>query len=487
MVNSKGFFLGNPAGTYEVLPGETLGKVARKLKTTINDLVAANSIPDPGKIMVGAKLAVPQKAAPVPAPRPASRTSSSSNSSTPTTYTPPKQTTTSATKVSIPVYSSASITPTKVTTPVKTTTVTKPTLSQMMGTSLATGGPVQKYATGSAVLDWSGGADYQANLEKALKQVDTARKIVGVVPLGGMANAVADTFFPEQTQRAVWSAAEALAAPRSGTTTTRTTSTRDPNWSPSMMEGSPSSSSRSTSSRDRDEGRSTSSKSGSNSGSSGGIDGVIGTYNPPTQAQIDAMYAPYFKPAVFPPAGYNPGVTAEFNYFPGSGPAVPAAPATGGATTPAPAVNPALNWFNSFAAKLGDRKTKEAAKKVMADAKTSFYDLFRRYRDTLGRNAAPTAEGWQTYLSGRGYAQGGSVSEPRLVLGKGGPTSDSIPAKIDGRTEARLSNGEFVMTAAAVRGLGGGDYGKGAEALMRLNDQFDPRHNRGTLKVEKVR
>lgn len=218
---------------------------------------------------------------------------------------------------------------------------------------------------------------------------------------------------------------------------------------------------------------------------SGGIDGVIGTYKPPTMDQINAMYAPYMGQAVMPPAGYNPGVSGEWNYFPA---AAATTPGTTTPTTTSPFATKATDWFNTYANAMRDRAQREAARKVMADDKTSFYRLFDNYRDTLGRKASPDLTGWLSWLNTKGYATGGSVSsEPRLVLGKGGPTADKIPATIDGKTEARLSNGEFVMTAAAVRGLGGGDYARGAEALMRLNDQFDPRKNKGTLKVERVR
>lgn len=501
-VNRKGFYSGNPFGNYEVRRGETLKKVADQFNTTVDTLAAINNIPNPNKISSGAKLFVPQlSTAPVAAksgltatptggtvtPAQRSAISSSSKSSTPvSTYKAPTTSTVSkpaTTSQPVSLYNPV------VKTPMATTpTGAKVTQAQMNAIrGLKEGGPIPGYATGSAVLDWSGGADYQANLVKALKQVDTARKLTNLTPVGAVTNAVADTFFPEQTQRAVWNTAQAMAAPKSGTTTTRTTSTRDPSWSPSMMEGSPSSSRRSTSSRDRDEDRGTPSNSGGNSGSSGGIDGVTGTYTPPTQAQIDALYAPYFRAAAFPPAGYEPGVSGEFNYFPGSGPAAPTTPTTPTTPVATPFATKATDWFNTYANALRDRARKAEASKVMADDKTSFYRLFDKYRDTLGRKSSPTAEGWLSWLKTKGYAEGGAVSEPRLVLGKGGPTADKIPARIDGVHEARLSNGEFVMTAAAVRGLGGGDYQRGAEALMRLNDQFAPRKDTGTLKVEKVR
>jgi len=51
------------------------------------------------------------------------------------------------------------------------------------------------------------------------------------------------------------------------------------------------------------------------------------------------------------------------------------------------------------------------------------------------------------------------------LKGPGTGTSDSIPAK--------LSDGEFVMTAKAVRGAGGGDRMKGAKKMYELMHKFE--------------
>ena len=70
-------------------------------------------------------------------------------------------------------------------------------------------------------------------------------------------------------------------------------------------------------------------------------------------------------------------------------------------------------------------------------------------------------------------AQGG------MIRGPGTGKSDSIPAAIyqnGGRVqEARLSDGEFVMTADAVKGAGGGDRAKGAAKMYRMMNQFERR------------
>lgn len=77
------------------------------------------------------------------------------------------------------------------------------------------------------------------------------------------------------------------------------------------------------------------------------------------------------------------------------------------------------------------------------------------------------------YRYGSNFARGGMVDGP------GTGTSDSVPARIyqGGRPvkEARLSDGEFVMTNRAVRGAGNGDRGKGAAEMYRMMQRFERR------------
>ena len=65
------------------------------------------------------------------------------------------------------------------------------------------------------------------------------------------------------------------------------------------------------------------------------------------------------------------------------------------------------------------------------------------------------------------------------IEGPGTGTSDSIPAAIyqnGGRVqEAALSDGEFVMTEAAVKGAGGGNRDRGAAKMYQMMDQFERR------------
>lgn len=63
------------------------------------------------------------------------------------------------------------------------------------------------------------------------------------------------------------------------------------------------------------------------------------------------------------------------------------------------------------------------------------------------------------------------------IEGPGTGTSDSIPAMIYQNggpvQEARLSDGEFVMTADAVRGAGGGNRNAGAARMYQMMNQFE--------------
>jgi hypothetical protein len=78
---------------------------------------------------------------------------------------------------------------------------------------------------------------------------------------------------------------------------------------------------------------------------------------------------------------------------------------------------------------------------------------------------SPAYPNYPTY-----YAAEGGELDARVgghLHGPGTGTSDSIPAK--------LSDGEFVMTAKAVRGAGEGDRDKGARKMYALMHQFEKR------------
>lgn len=66
------------------------------------------------------------------------------------------------------------------------------------------------------------------------------------------------------------------------------------------------------------------------------------------------------------------------------------------------------------------------------------------------------------------FAEGG---QPRFLSGGGDGMSDSIPATIEGKQEARLADGEFVIPADVVSHLGNGSSKAGAKQLYSMMDR----------------
>ena len=89
------------------------------------------------------------------------------------------------------------------------------------------------------------------------------------------------------------------------------------------------------------------------------------------------------------------------------------------------------------------------------------------------------------YLKQYGYAKGGLASLPQSQgYYLGGVTdgmADKIPARIDGKQEARLSDGEFVMPADVVSHLGNGNSEAGTRVLYDMMDRVR-RARTGTAK-----
>jgi hypothetical protein len=74
-----------------------------------------------------------------------------------------------------------------------------------------------------------------------------------------------------------------------------------------------------------------------------------------------------------------------------------------------------------------------------------------------------------------GYAQGGLASVAPQGMYLGGPTdgmADQIPATIDNRQPAALSDGEFVIPADVVSHLGNGNSNSGAQQLYGMMDKI---------------
>ena len=99
----------------------------------------------------------------------------------------------------------------------------------------------------------------------------------------------------------------------------------------------------------------------------------------------------------------------------------------------------------------------------------------------------PTSSSTQGHAAGGmmsgGIADLGSYSDGgRLLKGPGDGMSDSIPAKIGKKQEARLAEGEFVVPADVVSGLGNGSTDAGAKHLYKMMDKV--RHARTGRKAQ---
>lgn len=78
----------------------------------------------------------------------------------------------------------------------------------------------------------------------------------------------------------------------------------------------------------------------------------------------------------------------------------------------------------------------------------------------------------QERMAGGGIASLGSYSDGgRLLRGPGDGMSDNIPATIGRKQPARLADGEFVVPADVVSGLGNGSTDAGAKQLYKMLDK----------------
>jgi hypothetical protein len=93
-------------------------------------------------------------------------------------------------------------------------------------------------------------------------------------------------------------------------------------------------------------------------------------------------------------------------------------------------------------------------------------DKYKRQMATGG--LADTAPAQRMMQGGQlgSYSDGG-----QLLSGPGNGMSDDIPASIGGKQPARLADGEFVIPADVVSGIGNGSTGAGADELYKLLDR----------------
>jgi hypothetical protein len=102
--------------------------------------------------------------------------------------------------------------------------------------------------------------------------------------------------------------------------------------------------------------------------------------------------------------------------------------------------------------------------------KTYWEKLLDSVRQGIGKGRID-ADKIKDWLDSKGFKAKGGIADLDMTgggvsLGPGTGTSDDIPAM--------LSDGEFVVTANAVKNLGGGDRMKGAKRMYSMMNQLDP-------------
>ena len=84
---------------------------------------------------------------------------------------------------------------------------------------------------------------------------------------------------------------------------------------------------------------------------------------------------------------------------------------------------------------------------------------------------SPAAQPTTTLAAG-GIATLAKGGEPRYLAGGTDGMADDLPARIDGKQEARLSHGEFVIPADVVSHLGNGNSESGAKRLYAMMEKI---------------
>lgn len=88
-------------------------------------------------------------------------------------------------------------------------------------------------------------------------------------------------------------------------------------------------------------------------------------------------------------------------------------------------------------------------------------------------NVSNPAQQSRAPMASPNYYAGGiaTMAQGRYLNGSSDGMADKVPARIDGMQEARLSDGEFVVSADVVSGLGNGNSNAGAEQLYAMMDR----------------
>lgn len=106
-----------------------------------------------------------------------------------------------------------------------------------------------------------------------------------------------------------------------------------------------------------------------------------------------------------------------------------------------------------------------------ADAYTNLLPWYLRQQQPMRAASGGIADVAPSYMAATELASGGYPRKTGAINGPGTATSDSIPAM--------LSDGEFVMTAKAVKSMGGGSRREGAKKMYALMHQLERNASRG--------
>ena len=125
---------------------------------------------------------------------------------------------------------------------------------------------------------------------------------------------------------------------------------------------------------------------------------------------------------------------------------------------------------------------------MLAMAKMAYDDAQRAREEARGK-PFKSSSGYQTVTGAGGVtgfkkaamgggigsldmAQGGRALPPRYLDGHSDGMADKVPANIDGKRPAALSDGEFVIPADVVSHLGNGNSNAGAKRLYKMMDDI---------------
>ena len=203
---------------------------------------------------------------------------------------------------------------------------------------------------------------------------------------------------------------------------------------------------------------------------------------------INSLNSMSARPAgAYTPASYKGGSLSKFHYDPNNyqpdvvtppNPVYHAQYAQGGITSLATGGNPGqfdTPLQNPQGYKLESTGRYDAVPN--ASDSGSFNSFPEIIAQALKQGPYLTMDVQPAYATGGGISTLGSYSDGgRLLKGPGDGMSDSIPAKIGKKQEARLAEGEFVVPADVVSGLGNGSTDAGAKHLYKMMDKV--RHAR---------